>query len=155
MNACEDRDYWSNLKWPATPNNDDCEVFKKYQSGSTLLLGSTKLLLPLCDQAWDTSPLYDDPKIINKDWFSLNQHWDTIILDGGFNMGKELTDKLLPIVLANCNTFITRVFLKPDWPTKYAVYFPKVFELNPIPFEHPISEVYTFYIWKKKLRRLF
>jgi len=28
-------------------------------------------------EAWDLDPKYDDPKIKNKDWFSLNEHWDT------------------------------------------------------------------------------
>lgn len=150
MNLREDRDFWSNLKWPAAPNEEDYKIFRSYQHGTTLLLGSTKLLLPLCDQAWDLAPVYDDPKIISKDWFSLDQHWDTIMLDGGLSYGKEFTDRLLPIVLSNCDTFITRAFLNPNWPTKYACYFPKAYELNPIPFEHPISEVYTFYIWKRK-----
>ena len=146
----EDVDFWTNLKWPAAPNEDDREIFRSYQHGRTLLLGSTKLLLPLCDQAWDLNPLYDDPKLIARDWFSLDQNWDTIMLDGGLSYGKEFTDRLLPIIISNCDTFITRAFLNPNWPTKYAVYFPKANELNPIPFEHPISEVYTFYIWKNK-----
>jgi hypothetical protein len=150
MNMREDKDFWTNLKWPAAPNEDDREIFRSYQHGKTLLLGSTKLLLPICDEAWDLAPVYDDPKIIKKDWFSLDQHFDTIILDGGLSYGKEFTDRLLPIVLANCDTFITRAFLNPNWPTKYAIYFPKAHELNPTPFEHPISEVYTFYIWKRK-----
>ena len=150
MNLSDDKDFWSNLKWPAAPNEHDREIFRSYQHGTTLLLGSTKLLLSLCDQAWDLNPVYDHPKIISKDWFSLNQHWDTIMLDGGLSYGKEFTNKLLPIILANCDTFITRAFLNPNWPTRYAVYFPKAHELNPVPLEHPINEVYTFYIWKRK-----
>ena len=93
----EDVDFWLNLKWPAAPNESDRKIFKFYQHGRTLLLGSTKLLLPLCDQAWDLNPLYDDPKLIARDWFSLDQNWDTIMLDGGLSYGKEFTDRLLPI----------------------------------------------------------
>lgn len=150
MHIREDINFWTNLKWPAAPSEEDREIFRSYQHGRTLLLGSTKLLIPICDQAWDLSPLYDDPKLIAKDWFSLDEHWDTIILDGGLSYGKQFADRLLPIILSNCDTFITRAFLNPNWPTKYAVYFPKASELNPAPFEHPISEVYTFYIWKNK-----
>lgn len=146
----QDKDYWRNLKWPAAPNNDDYNVFQSYCSGSVLLLGSTHLLLPLCNEAWDLEPKYDSPKIVNRDWFTLDQHWDTILIDGGLAFGKESTARLLPIVLSHCNRFVARAFLNPNWPTKYAVYFPQAHELNPQPTEHPINEVYTFYIWNKK-----
>ena len=150
MNPNADQDYWRNLKWPASPNLDDYSIFESYCKGSVLLLGSTYLLLPLCDAAWDLNPKYDDPKIKDKDWFTLDKHWDTIILDGGLAFGKEFCEKLLSVVLPNCNRFVSRSFLNPNWPTKYAVYFPKASELSPQPIEHPINEVYTFYIWNKK-----
>lgn len=146
----QDKDYWRNLKWPAAPNNDDYNVFRSYCVGNVLLLGSTRLLLPLCNEAWDLEPKYDNPKIINRDWFTLDQYWDTILIDGGLAFGKEFTERLLPIVLSHCNRFVARVFLNPNWPTKYAVYFPQAHELNPQPTKHPINEVYTFYIWNKK-----
>ena len=144
-----DNSFWTTLKWPAAPNLDDYKIFEQYSTGRVLLLGSTKLLLPLCTEAWDVEPKYPDPKIKQQDWFDLNDHWDTIIIDGGLALGKDFTDKLLPIVLANCDKFIARAFLNPDWPTKYAVYFPRANELDPQPKEHPINEVYTFYIWQQ------
>jgi hypothetical protein len=150
MNIHGDREFWSNLKWPAAPNNEDYSVFESYCEGSVLLLGSTQLLLPLADEAWDLEPKYANPKIQNRDWFSLDEHWDTIIIDGGLAIGKEFTERLLPIVLANCNRFIARAFLNPNWPTKYAVYFPQAHELTPQPTEHPVNEVYTFYIWNNR-----
>ena len=149
MNIIEDKDYWTALKWPAAPNQDDYRVFEGYCTGRVLLLGSTQLLLPLCTEAWDLEPVYDDPKIKQRDWFNLNEHWDTIIIDGGLSFGMEFTYQLLPIVLANCVRFIARSFLNPNWPTKYACYFPKVHELTPRPIEHPVNEVYTFYIWNQ------
>ena len=142
--------YWTTLKWPAAPNEDDYAVFDKYATGRVLLLGSTKLLLPLCTEAWDLEPKYPDPKIKNRDWFTLDEHWDTIIVDGALAFGKEFTERLLPIVLKNCDTFGARAFLNPNWPTKYAVYFPRAEELTPQPQEHPINEVYSFYIWNNK-----
>ena len=145
-----DNEYWTGLKWPAAPNNADYAVFESYCTGSVLLLGSTQLLLPLADEAWDLEPRYANPKIISRDWFSLDSHWDTIILDGGLALGKEFTDKLLPIILSHCDRFVARAFLNPSWPTKYACYFPRAEELNPQPTEHPISEVYTFYIWNNR-----
>lgn len=145
-----DRDFWSNLTWPAAPNHDDYRVFEQHCQGRVLLLGSTRLLLPLCTEAWDLAPVYNDPKIKARDWFSLNEHWDTIIIDGGLALGKEFTERLLPIVLANCDRFVARAFLNPNWPTKYAVYFPRAIELSPEPKEIPVDEVYSFYIWNNK-----
>jgi hypothetical protein len=150
MDIYADKDYWTGLKWPAAPNLEDYRVFEQYSTGRVLLLGSTKLLLPLCTEAWDMEPRYADPKIKQRDWFTLNEHWDTVIIDGGLALGKEYCEELLPIVLKNCDRFIARAFLNPNWPTKYAVYFPKAGELTPQPEEHPINEVYTFYIWNKK-----
>jgi len=149
MNKDNDKAYWPKLTWPAAPNADDYAVFASYCRGRVLLLGSTKLLLPLCTEAWDLEPVYDDPKIKIRDWFTLDKHWDTIIIDGGLSYGEEFTERLLPIVLKHCDRFVSRTFLNPNWPTKYAVYFPRAEELDPHPQERPINEVYTFYIWNK------
>jgi hypothetical protein len=145
-----DKEYWTTLTWPAAPNIDDYNIFKNYCKGQVLLLGSTKMLLPLCTEAWDLDPVYDHPKILARDWFSLDSHWDTIIIDGGLSYGQEFTERLLPIVLAHCDRFVSRTFLNPNWPTKYAVYFPRGDELKPQPEEHPINQIYTFYIWNNK-----
>lgn len=145
----EDKEYWSQLTWPATPNADDVEVFRRYCRGQVLLLGSTRLLLPLAHQAWDLHPVYDDAKIVQRDWFTLDKHWNTIIIDGALSYGKEFTQTLLPRVLEHCDRFVSRTFLNPSWPTKYAVYFPKAYELTPVPREHTVDEVYSFYIWDR------
>ena len=149
MKLYEDQEFWTGLKWPAAPNEDDYRVFESYCTGRVLLLGSTKLLLPLCTEAWDIEPRYEDPKIKAKDWFNLNEHWDTIIVDGALALGEEYCKTLLPLVLKHCDRFVARAFINPNWPTKYAVYFPRANELTPVPQEHPINEVYTFYIWNK------
>jgi len=147
MNIHGDRDFWVGLKWPAAPNEDDVNVFARYCQGRVLLLGSTKLLLPLATEAWDLEPKYADPKIVHKDWFTLDKHWDTVIIDGGLAFGEKFCKDLLKVVLPNCDRFVARAFLNPNWPTKYAVYFPRADELTPRPTEHPVNEVYTFYIW--------
>lgn len=152
MSIDNDPGYWTALKWPAAPNEDDYRVFESYCTGRVLLLGSTKLLLPLATEAWDLEPVYDDHKIKARDWFTLDQHWDTILIDGGLSFGKEFTEQLLSVVLKNCDRFVSRTFLNPNWPTRYAVYFPRADELTPQPIEHPINEVYTFYIWNKNLQ---
>ncbi len=144
-----DIDYWNNLTWPAAPNQEDYAIFKQYCEGQVLLLGSTPLLLPLCSEAWDLNPKISDPRIRNLNWFDLDQYFDTVILDGGLAFGKQFTKKLLPIILKNCGRFVARAFLKPNWPTKYACYFPRAHEFDIPPQEHTVSEVYTFYIWNK------
>jgi hypothetical protein len=147
MDMHSDNDFWTNLQWPAAPNENDYAVFESHVQGRVLLLGSTRLLLPLCDEAWDLEPKYADTKIKNRDWFNLDEHFDTIIVDGALALGMEFTHQLLPIVLANCDRFIARAFLNPNWPTKYATYFPRRHELTPEPEEIPINKIYTFYIW--------
>jgi len=150
MDIHADKDFWTTLKWPAAPNLEDYRVFEQYCSGRVLLLGSTKLLLPLCAEAWDLEPKYDNPKIKNRDWFTLDEYFDTILIDGGLSFGEKFCKDLLEVVLPNCDRFVARVFLNPNWPTKYACYFPRADELTPQPIEHPINEVYTFYIWNNE-----
>lgn len=147
MTMHNDREFWTGLTWPAAPNQDDYSVFEIYCTGRVLLLGSTKLLLPLCTEAWDLEPKYSDDKIKNRDWFTLDEHWDTIIIDGGLALGKDFCERVLSTVLPNCDRFVARAFLNPNWPTKYACYFPRAEELTPRPQEHPINNIYTFYIW--------
>ena len=149
MSINNDKAYWSQLTWPAAPNQEDYAVFASYCRGRVLLLGSTQLLLPLCTEAWDLNPVYDDAKIKSKDWFTLDEHWDTVIVDGAPAFGEDYCNRLLAVVLPNCDRFVARAFLNPNWPTKYAVYFPRAEELMPQPKEHPINEVYTFYIWNQ------
>lgn len=149
MDIYADNDYWTNLTWPAAPNLDDYGVFESHCKGRVLLLGSTRLLLPLATEAWDLHPLYNNPKLNQRDWFTLDEHWDTIIVDGALSFGEQFCKDLLKVVLPNCDRFVARAFLNPNWPTKYACYFPRAYELTPQPTEHPINEVYTFYIWNQ------
>ena len=150
MSIENDPKYWTSLKWPAAPNLEDYSVFESYSTGRILLLGSTKLLLPLVTEAWDLEPVYDDVKIKVRDWFTLDEHWDTIIIDGGLAFGEQFCKDLLKAVLPNCDRFIARAFLNPNWPVKYACYFPRAEELTPQPTEHLINDIYTFYIWNNK-----
>lgn len=147
MDMHTDTDYWRNLTWPAAPNQDDYQVFAQYCRGRVLLLGSTQLLLPLCTEAWDLNPKYPNAKIKDRDWFGIDSHWETVIIDGGLAFGEQFCRDLLKAVLPNCDRLVARAFLNPNWPTKYAVYFPRADKLTPRPTEHPINEIYTFYIW--------
>ena len=72
MSIDNDPEYWTSLMWPAAPNLDDYKVFEGYCKGRVLLLGSTRLLLPLATEAWDVNPVYNDLKIKARDWFTLD-----------------------------------------------------------------------------------
>ena len=150
MNLHEDLNFWCNLEWPAAPDHRDVEVYQQHCNGSVLLLGSTEILLPLCTQAWDLEPKYPDARIQNRDWLTLDQHYDTIMGDAVLCFSRQFTQQLLPVILAHSDVFITRSFVKPDWQTKYANYFPTVEMLTPVPEQININEVYKFYIWKTK-----
>lgn len=146
----EDVTYWTNLSWPAAPNQTDYELYQKYCTGRVLLLGSTKSLLPLADEAWDLNPKYTDPKIKHKNWTSIDSYYDTIIGDGVLVFSKQLCDSIINKALENCRTLVIRTFLEPSWNPKYAKYFPRAHELNPAPTkEIKINNVYSFYIWQK------
>lgn len=142
--------YWRSLRWPAAPNQSDVEIYKNYCKGRVLLLGSTQLLLPLCTEAWDLKPKYADKKILDRDWFTLNEYWDTVIGDGIFTFGEQHAKRLLSVVLPNCGTFLVRSFLNPTWKTKYAIYFPRFFELDPSPQELIVNNIYSFFLWNRK-----
>ena len=145
----DDLNFWCNLQWPASPNDNDVQIFKEYSYGKTLLLGSTKQLLTLCDEAWDLNPKYDNCKIIHKDWLTINEQWDTIIGDGVLCFDKTFTDQLLTLLTQNCDNLVIRSFLNPSWVTKYATYFPRYYELDPQPTVIPINNIYAFYIWNR------
>ena len=62
-------------------------------TGTTLLLGSTVPLLPLCDEAIDLTPRIQDPKIIKGDWNNIEKFYDNIIGDGILNLeGEKMID---------------------------------------------------------------
>ena len=147
----EDRDYWSNLSWPAAPNQEDYEMYESLiEHPRVLLLGSTKLLLPLCTEAWDQNPLYDDPKIITRDWLTLDTHFDTIISDGGaFNFTEELGLQVFDLCRNNCRRLIARVFYQPSWQPKYARWFPNPedFPVKPTLEIKDHMPIYRFYVW--------
>lgn len=144
----DDYEFWTNLSWPAAPNESDLAVFRSLAQGfKILLLGSTKLLLPIATEAWDLCPKYTDAKIIDRDWLTLDQDYDTIISDGAMNFSKELSDELLDLCSKHCKRLVVRSFLRPNWPTKYAKYFPLAEDFKIQPRTLYPNSVYRFYLW--------
>jgi len=144
----DDYDYWRNVVPPGAPDENDKALFKSLIKGDTvLLLGSTKILLDLATDAYDLCPKWDDPKIQDRDWLSVDTHYDTIIGCGPFNFTKELTEALFPILKRNCNRLILRTFYNPQWKLKYAKHFPEPYEFDPIPTVYADNGHHRFFVW--------
>ena len=121
-------DHYSNLSPPLAPNDYEVGIFKKYVIDSIgksekgcLLLGFTKELIHLADEAVDINPPPNcNKKIRSDDWFNINQYYDVIIGDGCINMvGGKLIDHLSQF----CGTLVIRFFMDKLPDMKYATRF--------------------------------
>ena len=146
-----EKDYWASLTPPLAPSSHDVEIYKtNLIEGSTLLLGSTKQLLDLCDIALDVSPVYQDKKIIVGDWVNNEMFFENIIGDGVLNFNQNLCNQLLEMAEKNCNQFLVRVFNYKMPIMRVADYFPstKIFHIRPkVIFS---NTEYSFYKWDFK-----
>ena len=146
-----DKTYWaSELPHPLAPNDIDVALYKNYMmGGSTLLLGCTKLLIPLSDRQLDIDPWYDAPSVIVGDWLDNKHHYSNILIDGGLCFTKELCDGILDMASKNCKRLIARSFDKKLDIMKIAAYFPNEndFLFKPKFIAH-MSGNYTFYVWE-------
>ena len=147
-----DINHWTNLVPPAAPSDEDFKVYQRLLVGNNiLLLGSTKALLPLATVAYDLCPKYEDSKIVDRDWLSIDSHFDTIIGDGVFNLGYDFGKDLLKVVSTHCNRFIVRCFLVPPiQPPKYAISFPLPEQFEITPAVVAVAPKYNFYMWDFK-----
>lgn len=143
-----DYEFWRNLVPPAAPDYKDTEIFKNLIKGTNvLLLGSTKILLDLATDAYDLCPKWDNPKIQDRDWLSIDKHYDTIIGCGPFNFTKEFTEELFPVLQNHCSRLVIRTIRKPNWETTYAKYFPEPNEFPIEPTVYNDDGVHRFYVW--------
>jgi hypothetical protein len=115
--------------------------------GSTLLLGSTKDLLSLCDEALDTFPVYNDKKIITGHWADNNIFYQNIMGDGVLNLNEVLCNQIMAMAKKNCCRLIVRVFNYRLPIMKVATYFPTAnhFKKKPEVIYH--TEEYSFFKW--------
>lgn len=121
-----DIEYWQNLENPLIiPNEDEFWTFKQLRKGKVLMLGETKELMFLADDAVDIHPCGKYNKTFKADWYDLKGHWDTIIGDGVLNLCDV---DLVDVLSKACDRLIIRVF--EDWVHnwKYATYFPTTFK---------------------------
>lgn len=148
MNMHTDIEHWTSLVPPAAPSLEDVELYRQLIVGpNILLLGSTKQLLNLATVAYDLCPKYNDPKIIDRDWLTIDRKYDTIIGDGVFNFNKDFNAQLLDICSKHCTRLIVRSFIKPPCIPKYAKAWPQKNDFNIIPDIVASTEIYNFYVW--------
>ena len=148
------KDYWASLTPPLAPSNLDVEVYKKnLVKGSTLLLGSTKKLLELCDVAMDISPVYEDKKIIVGDWVRNAIFFENIIGDGVLNFNQNLCNQLLEMAEKTCNQFLVRSFNYRMPIMKVADYFPSAENFKTSPEVIFFNAEYSFYKWSFKSKK--
>jgi hypothetical protein len=136
--------HWVNLPYPLKPCDAEVDVYRKHLiTGNTLMLGSTKQLIDICDVAVDLAPRYDHHKIIKGDWYKLFGFYENIIADGSINLtGPSLIDAVKP----HCKQFISRVFSKKFPTMKYAELFYSEFP-NATKIAE-INESCPIFIWK-------
>jgi hypothetical protein len=133
---------------PLSPSIEDVEIYKKnLLNGSTLLLGSTKELLGICDQALDIDPVYPNEKIIIGDWLDNKDFYTNIIGDGILNFSDSLCHELLDMAEKNCNNFIVRAFNYKMPIMKIAQYFPTEESFKSAPQVMYQNKEYSFFKW--------
>lgn len=146
-----DKSFWVNP--PLHPSDADVETFKSHISGTVLLLGCTKKLIPLSTNQLDTDPWYEADTVIVGDWTKNEKYYDSIIGDGVLNFTKDLTDKILQMSSKCCKILIVRVFDEKLPIMRIADHFPKTddFIIKPtlsFPADTKNLGSNTFYVWK-------
>ena len=145
-----DKNYWaSELPFPLSPSQKDLGIYVEYMNGGeTLMLGCTRLLLPLSDVQMDIDPWYESDTVIKQDWLTNDKFYDNIILDGGLCFTKELCDGILNMASIYCNKFITRSFNRKLDSMRIAEYFPQIDDFKIRPTEARIFYDYSFFVWE-------
>jgi len=107
-----DKEYWKTLfAHPLAPNDGDVRIIKNHMiKGTTLLLGCTKILIPLSDYQMDIDPWYEADTVIKEDWRENKIFFDNIISDGALNLDTKLTQDILKMAYNCCNRLIVRYF---------------------------------------------
>jgi hypothetical protein len=145
-----DSNYWSGEHpRPLTPNAEDVEVYRSFiDDGHTvLLLGNTRLLMPLCTAAMDAEPFLDDPRVITQDWTTNTVRYDVIIGDGVLNFTADLAQQLLDMASKSCSTFVARSFSQRLDIMRIADNFPTADDFVIAPSEVIERDLYRFFVW--------
>lgn len=149
---CEDS-WWTQLYPPYSPSDDDVLVYKKYIFGTNiLLLGSTKLLLPLATTALDIIPKYNDSKIKSGDWLTFEGNVDVVLADGALCLGDNLKlgNDIINHYRSRSKRIIARCFNRKLDKHRWANSFPNANDFDVLPRYVEQRIDYNFYIWDFK-----
>lgn len=113
-----------------------------------MLLGNTRLLMPLCTVAMDSDPFIDDPRVVQQDWTTNTNRYDVIIGDGVLNFTAELADELLHMASRNCGTFVVRAFSERLPIMRIADNFPVAGDFEISPTDVIERDSYRFFVWR-------
>ena len=139
---------WTTAVYPLAPSEANAETYRSLIEGDkVLLLGCTKLLLPMVTKAVDLVARYPDPKIEVGDWLKVYEYYDTVLLDGGLALDEDLCNALLIHYSAHCKRLVSRCFTKKHPTMKIATYFPDPRDFVIVPHVHSKTEHYMFCIW--------
>lgn len=143
-----EKEYWAGLVPPLAPSSTDVFIYREnLAEGTTLLLGSTRQLVPLSIIQMDIDPQDYLPDPIKQDWTSNTDFYNNIIGDGVINFTKDLCDRVVEMASKHCNRLIIRSFNRKLPTMRIAAYFPTVADFSIIPHSYTQFEDYTFYVW--------
>lgn len=146
-----DKDYWAGSHpRPLTPGDEDVLTYEDLlgSAKTRLLLGNTRLLMPICTAALDLEPFLSDPKVRQGDWATNEENFDAIFGDGVMNFTKELADSLLKMASAHCKTFVVRAFNFHMPIMRVAAYFPSENDFAVKPTKVIKYTEYSFFKWE-------
>ena len=142
--------YWKKPQHhPLNPNKDDLRIYQEYLiSNNILLLGCTKILVPISTKQMDLDPWIKGPNVIKGDWLDNQDFYENIIGDGVLNFNKEFSKKLFKMAQKCCKNFVVRSFKRKQPNMKVADYFPdpKEFKITPYITRH--MQEYCFFVWR-------
>lgn len=144
-----DKNYWKSLFLPPyCPDQSDVEFIRRNKlGGSTLLLGCTRILIPVSDYQMDIDPWYEADTVIQENWRNNKVFFNNIIADGALNLSEELTHDVLRMAFNCCNKFIVRYFNYKLPDMRIANCFKDPNDMEFIPNVIIKHEHYSFLMW--------
>lgn len=144
-----DKNYWKDRPYPLSPSEEDVLVYKNsLVSGTTLLLGCTRNIIPLSDRQIDIDPWYDGETVIVRNWSENRDFYTNIIGDGVLNLSESLSKSVLDMCSRCCRNLVVRHFNRRLPTMMVADFFPDEGDFSIKPSETVRRDDYTFYIWK-------
>ena len=146
-----DKNYWKDRPYPLSPSEEDVLEYKSgMESGTTLLLGCTRNIIPLSDRQMDIDPWYDGDTVIIRNWTDNKDFYTNIIGDGVLNLSESLSESVLEMCSRCCSNLVVRPFNRKLPTMMVAEFFPDEDGFSIPPPKIRRKEDYPVYIWKFK-----